>query len=66
MFPLKYIISYCSQFFHLQPGDVIATGTPNGAGARFEPPKYLVPGDVIEVEVDGIGKLTNGVIDEPV
>jgi len=65
-FPLKYIISYCSQFFHLQPGDVIATGTPNGAGARFEPPKYLVPGDVIEVEVDGIGKLTNGVIDEPV
>jgi len=65
-FPLKYIISYCSQFFHLQPGDVIATGTPNGAGARFEPPKYLVPGDVIEVEVDGIGKLINGVIDEPV
>jgi len=65
-FPLKYIISYCSQFFHLQPGDVIATGTPNGAGARFEPPKYLVPGDVIEVEVDGIGKLINGIIDEPI
>ncbi|MDC1341780.1 fumarylacetoacetate hydrolase family protein [Oceanospirillaceae bacterium] len=65
-FPLKYIISYCSQFFHLQPGDVIATGTPNGAGARFTPPKYLVPGDVVEVEVDGIGKLTNGVIDEPI
>lgn len=66
MFPLKYIISYCSQFFYLQPGDVIATGTPNGAGARFDPPKYLVPGDIIEVEVDGIGKLINGVIDEPI
>ena len=66
MFPLKHIISYCSQFFYLQPGDVIATGTPNGAGARFDPPKYLVPGDIIEVEVDGIGKLINGVIDEPI
>jgi len=66
MFPIKYIISYCSQFFKLQPGDVIATGTPNGAGARFDPPKYLVPGDVIEVEVEGVGKLVNGVIDEPI
>lgn len=65
MFPFKYIIHYCSKFFDLQPGDIIATGTPNGAGARFEPPKYLVPGDVIEVEVDGVGKLVNGVIDEP-
>jgi 5-carboxymethyl-2-hydroxymuconate isomerase len=65
MFPFRYIISYCSKFFHLKPGDIIATGTPNGAGARFEPPKYLVPGDIIEVEVEGIGKLVNGVIDEP-
>lgn len=65
MFPIKYIIHYCSKFFELQPGDIIATGTPNGAGARFDPPKYLVPGDVIEVEVEGVGKLTNGVIDEP-
>lgn len=66
MFPLKYIISYCSQFFQLKPGDIIATGTPNGAGARFDPPKYLVPGDIIEVSVEGIGTLTNGVIDEPI
>lgn len=66
MFPLKYIISYCSKFFHLKPGDIIATGTPNGAGARFEPPKYLCPGDVIEVKVEGIGTLRNGVIDEPI
>ncbi len=65
MFPFRYIISYCSKFFHLQPGDVIATGTPNGAGARFDPPKYLQPGDTVEVEVAGVGTLVNGVIDEP-
>ncbi|GAA6152888.1 fumarylacetoacetate hydrolase family protein [Pseudoteredinibacter isoporae] len=65
MFPFKYIISYLSKFYHLKPGDVIATGTPNGAGARFDPPKYLQPGDEIKVEVDGVGTLINGVIDEP-
>lgn len=66
MFPLKYIINYCSKFFHLKPGDIIATGTSNGAGARFEPPKYLCPGDVIEVKVERVGTLINGVIDEPI
>jgi len=43
---------------------MIVTGTPTGAGARFDPPRYLVPGDVVEVEVEGIGKLVNGVADE--
>ena len=66
MFPIDYIIHYCSLFFTLKPGDIIATGTPNGAGARFEPPKYLAPGDVVTVEVQGIGRLSNGVIDEPI
>jgi 2-keto-4-pentenoate hydratase/2-oxohepta-3-ene-1,7-dioic acid hydratase in catechol pathway len=64
MFPFKYIISYFSKFFHLKPGDVIATGTPNGAGARFEPPRYLVPGYVVEIDVEGVGTLVNGVKDE--
>ncbi|MEY8215227.1 MAG: fumarylacetoacetate hydrolase family protein [Colwellia sp.] len=64
MFPFKYIISYFSKFFHLKPGDVIATGTPNGAGARFEPPRYLAPGDVVEIAVEGVGTLVNGVKDE--
>ena len=45
--------------------DVIVTGTPPGAGARFDPPRWLVPGDVVEVEVPGIGLLRNQVIDEP-
>lgn len=66
MFPFRYIISYFSKFFHLKPGDVIATGTPNGAGARFDPPIWLVPGDVVEVEVEGVGMLSNGVADEKI
>ena len=66
MFPFKYIISYFSTFFQLKPGDVIATGTPNGAGVRFDPPIWLVPGDTVEVEVEGVGLLSNGVIDEEV
>lgn len=63
MFPFRYLISYLSTFFVLKPGDIIATGTPNGAGARFDPPRYLKPGDTIEVEVEGVGLLKNGVID---
>ncbi len=66
MFPFRYIISYLSKFFHLKPGDVIATGTPNGAGARFDPPIWLVPGDVVEVEVEGVGLLSNEVVDEKI
>lgn len=64
MFPIDYIISYLSTFTNLKPGDVIATGTPNGAGARFDPPRFLVPGDVVEVTVSGVGKLSNGIEDE--
>jgi len=48
----------------LQPGDIIVTGTPTGAGTRFDPPRYLEPGDVVEVEVEAIGTLRNGVEDE--
>ncbi len=64
MFPIREEIAYISTFTTLMPGDVIITGTPTGAGARFDPPKYLVPGDVVEVEVNGIGTLTNIVADE--
>jgi len=46
----------------LTPGDVIATGTPTGAGARCDPPKYLKAGDVVEVHVPGIGTLSNTVV----
>jgi 2-keto-4-pentenoate hydratase/2-oxohepta-3-ene-1,7-dioic acid hydratase in catechol pathway len=66
MFPFRYLVSYLSTFYELKPGDVIATGTPNGAGARFDPPKYLRPGDSVEVEVSGVGRLTNTVAAETV
>lgn len=64
MFPFSKIISYLSIFTALKTGDVIFTGTPTGAGARLDPPKYLVPGDVIEVSSLKIGTLRNGVEDE--
>ncbi|MFZ1345112.1 fumarylacetoacetate hydrolase family protein [Thiothrix eikelboomii] len=66
MFPFAYIIHYLSTFYLLKPGDIIATGTPNGAGARFNPPRYLVPGDIVEVEVAGVGILRNGIADESI
>jgi len=64
VFGFRYLINYISGFTTLVPGDVIVTGTPTGAGARFDPPRYLKPGDVIEIEADHIGVLRNGVIDE--
>ena len=64
MFPFRYLIAYLSTFYRLRPGDVIATGTPNGAGARFDPPRYLRAGDRVEVSVSGVGTLANTVADE--
>ncbi len=64
LFPVRRQIAYISTFMALVPGDVIITGTPAGAGARRDPPVYLAPGDVVEVSVEGIGTLRNGVEDE--
>ncbi len=64
IFGFRYLINYISTFTTLVAGDVIVTGTPTGAGARFDPPRYLKPGDVIEVEAENIGVLRNGVTDE--
>ncbi|MFN3260581.1 MAG: fumarylacetoacetate hydrolase family protein [Pikeienuella sp.] len=63
-FPFAKIIEYVSTFTEIGAGDLIATGTPTGAGARFDPPRWLKPGDVIEVSAPGIGVLRNGVTDE--
>jgi 2-keto-4-pentenoate hydratase/2-oxohepta-3-ene-1,7-dioic acid hydratase in catechol pathway len=64
MFPFDFLIAYLSTFATLKPGDMIATGTPTGAGARFDPPRWLKPGDVVEVESSRIGVLSNAVIAE--
>ncbi|MBP6896111.1 MAG: fumarylacetoacetate hydrolase family protein [Pseudacidovorax sp.] len=65
MFDFAYLVHYLSTFTPLLPGDVIATGTPIGAGIRFDPPRFLQPGDVVEVEVTGVGVLRNTVEAEP-
>lgn len=57
-------IAYISTFTTLVPGDIILTGTPTGAGARLDPPRYLAPGDIVEVEIEGVGLLRNAVVDE--
>jgi len=64
LFSIPYLISYLSTFCTLEPGDVILSGTPSGAGARFDPPRYLVPGDVVRVEVSRVGSLSNTVVDD--
>lgn len=60
-FSFARLIEYLSTFGTLLPGDLIATGTPIGAGARFDPPVWLKEGDVVEVEVEGVGTLVNRV-----
>lgn len=64
VFDIPALIEYCSTFTELQPGDVIATGTPGGVGAARKPPVWLRDGDLVEVEISGIGVLRNPVRDE--
>ena len=66
IFSFTDIIAYVSTFTPLNPGDVLVCGTPTGAGARFDPPKWLKPGDIVEISADGLGTLSNGVRDEEV
>lgn len=65
-FPFARIIEYVSTFTTLLPGDLIATGTPTGSGARFEPPRWLRAGDRVDVTVQGVGTLTNFVSEETI
>jgi 2-keto-4-pentenoate hydratase/2-oxohepta-3-ene-1,7-dioic acid hydratase in catechol pathway len=64
IFGIPYLVHYISTFCTLEPGDVVLTGTPTGAGARFEPPRYLKAGDRVEVEVSRVGLLRNTVVDD--
>jgi 2-keto-4-pentenoate hydratase/2-oxohepta-3-ene-1,7-dioic acid hydratase in catechol pathway len=64
IYSFEYLISYISLFTRLLPGDIILTGTPVGAGVRFDPPRFLKAGDVLRIEVSGIGTLQNPVVAE--
>jgi 2-keto-4-pentenoate hydratase/2-oxohepta-3-ene-1,7-dioic acid hydratase in catechol pathway len=64
IYPVAQIIAFCSDFTPLSPGDVIATGTPEGVGHRRTPPLWMKAGDVLEVEISGIGTLRNRIVDE--
>ena len=66
IFSFTDIIAYVSTFTPLKPGDVLVCGPPPGAGARFAPPKWLKPGDIVEISADGLCTLSNGVRDEEV
>jgi 2-keto-4-pentenoate hydratase/2-oxohepta-3-ene-1,7-dioic acid hydratase in catechol pathway len=66
LFGIPELVNYISTMCELLPGDVIVTGTPGGVGARQDPPVFMHDGDVIEVEVDGVGLLCNTVADEAV
>jgi 2-keto-4-pentenoate hydratase/2-oxohepta-3-ene-1,7-dioic acid hydratase in catechol pathway len=59
------LVAYLSQACTLEPGDIIATGTPGGVGFLMDPPRYLTPGDEVRVEIEGLGALVNKVIEEP-
>ncbi len=65
IFDVPRIIEYCSAFTHLEPGDVIATGTPGGVGFKRDPQLFMKPGDTVEVAITAVGVLTNGIADEP-
>ena len=62
IFPIPRLLSYISEFTALSSGDVIVTGTPGGVGDRREPPVYMVPGDVIEVDIGIVGTLVNPIV----
>jgi 2,4-diketo-3-deoxy-L-fuconate hydrolase len=55
IFSVPYLISYISQFMTLLPGDIVSTGTPAGVGSGLKPPRYLAPGDVVELGIEGLG-----------
>jgi len=64
IYKIPYLIEYLSEAFTLYPGDVIATGTPHGVGAFREPPIWLKHGDIVTVEIEGLGQLTNTCVEE--
>ena len=64
IFGSAHIVAYLSQFMTLNPGDVIPTGTPPGVALGMTPPRWLIPGDVVELGIEGLGKQRQTVLPE--
>jgi 2-keto-4-pentenoate hydratase/2-oxohepta-3-ene-1,7-dioic acid hydratase in catechol pathway len=64
IFSVPMLLAYISTFCTLEPGDIIVTGTPTGAGVRFDPPRFLAAGDRVEIDIPSVGTLANTVVDE--
>ena len=62
VYGVAFLVSYLSQFMTLHPGDVISTGTPPGVGLGMKPPRYLKAGDVVELEIEGLGRQKQGCV----
>jgi 2-keto-4-pentenoate hydratase/2-oxohepta-3-ene-1,7-dioic acid hydratase in catechol pathway len=65
LFGVRHLVSYISRFMTLLPGDVIATGTPAGVGMGMKPPRYLAPGDCVELGIEGLGEMRQRVVAAP-
>jgi len=63
IFPIPELVEFISRHITLEPGEVIATGTPSGVGVFRDPPVFLEPGDRVRCEIDGIGSVENPVVD---
>lgn len=66
LFNCYEMVEYLSKAMTLEPGDVISTGTPSGVGVKMKPRGYMKPGQVVKIEIEGVGTLSNPVIEEPV
>jgi 2-keto-4-pentenoate hydratase/2-oxohepta-3-ene-1,7-dioic acid hydratase in catechol pathway len=65
IFSIPFLLAYITQFCVLEPGDVVTTGTPPGVGSAMKPPQYLKPGDVMELEIEGLGRQRQKVVAFP-
>ena len=66
IFPVLQVVHELSHYLVLEPGDVISTGTPEGVAGVMKPPKWLVPGDVVRIEIERLGHIENLVVEEPI
>jgi len=64
VFDIPQLVAFCSEVFTLEPGDVIATGSPRGLAKDYDPPAFLKPGDIMETEIEGLGICRNRIVDE--